>query len=110
MHFMPTLDLTLSALSHPIRRAALRLLADGRECCLCELMAALDVSQPTMSRHMAALRDCGLVGDRRDAQWVRYRRRPSSDHRLQNVVEAVLAAAREADEIATSAADHRSAA
>lgn len=61
------------ALSHPVRRAALRLLRAGGELCLCELMARLEVSQSSMSRHMACLKQAGLVLDRRDAQWVRYR-------------------------------------
>ena len=55
---------------------ALRLVWDGREHCVCELMRELGASQSRMSRHMAALKTAGLVVDRRDAQWVRYRRTP----------------------------------
>ena len=40
-------------------------------------MRKIDASQSRMSRHMAALKAAGLVVDRRDAQWVRYRRNPA---------------------------------
>ncbi|RMH46948.1 MAG: ArsR family transcriptional regulator, partial [Alphaproteobacteria bacterium] len=46
----------LSALAEPTRLAALRLLADGGERCVCELMARLGASQSRMSRHMQVLR------------------------------------------------------
>lgn len=66
----------LSTLSEPTRFEAMRLLWDGREHCVCELMEILDKTQSTMSRHMAGLKKAGLVIDRRDAQWVRYRKNP----------------------------------
>ena len=58
---MCSLDALLSALSHPVRRNALRLLVGGEEHCLCELMDKLGVSQSSMSRHMACLKEVGLV-------------------------------------------------
>ncbi len=42
------------------------------ELCVCELMAALEESQPKISRHLAQLRNCGLLTDRRQGQWVYY--------------------------------------
>ena len=84
----------LTAISDPTRRAALALLWDGGEHCVCELMARLDVSQSRMSRHMKVLREAGLVLDRRDAQWVRYRRNPDLAPDLAAVIDAVLAAER----------------
>ena len=44
-----------------------------------------------MSRHMAVLKQAGLVVDRRDAQWVRYRRAPDLGHDVAAVIEAALA-------------------
>ena len=88
---MITLDALLSALSHPARRSALRLLAGGEEHCLCEVMAKLGVSQSSMSRHMATLKEVGLIADRRDAQWMRYRLRALEDAGLQAIVSAILA-------------------
>src|SRR5512141_2153064 len=84
----------LAALSDPTRLGAIRILWDGEEHCVCKLMERLDATQSRMSRHMGVLKQAGLVIDRRDAQWVRYRRNPALSPRLAALVEAVLAAAR----------------
>uniref|UniRef100_Q07KE1 Transcriptional regulator, ArsR family n=1 Tax=Rhodopseudomonas palustris (strain BisA53) TaxID=316055 RepID=Q07KE1_RHOP5 len=81
----------VSALAEETRLEALRLLWDGQEHCVCELMKKLGATQSRMSRHMGVLKVAGLVVDRRDAQWVRYRRNPQLDPRIITVVEAVLA-------------------
>ncbi len=81
----------MAALSDPTRLAALRLLWDGEEHCVCELMAALGATQSRMSRHMGVLKAVGLVTDRRDAQWVRYRRNPNLSQPMAAVIDAVLA-------------------
>ncbi len=65
-------DKILSALSNRTRRDAMRLMLDGSDHCLCELMERLDVSQPSMSRHMRTLKQAGLVRDERRAQWVHF--------------------------------------
>lgn len=80
-----------SALAEPVRLEALRMVWDGREHCVCELMRELGASQSRMSRHMAALKTAGLVVDRRDAQWVRYRRSPSLPQEVVALVDAALA-------------------
>lgn len=81
----------ISALAEPIRLEALRMVWDGREHCVCELMRELGASQSRMSRHMAALKTAGLVVDRRDAQWVRYRRAPNLPQAVVALVDAALA-------------------
>lgn len=53
-------------------RSVFLLHAEGR-LCVCELVHALEVSQPKISRHLAQLRDGGLVTDERRGQWVHYR-------------------------------------
>jgi ArsR family transcriptional regulator len=80
----------LSALAEPTRLEAMRLLADGSEHCVCELMRKLGATQSRMSRHMQVLKQAGLVADRRDAQWVRYRIKPDLAPRLVQLVEAAL--------------------
>ncbi|ULB12477.1 ArsR, metalloregulator ArsR/SmtB family transcription factor (plasmid) [Cereibacter azotoformans] len=82
----------LSALAEPTRLAALSLLWDGSEHCVCELMARLQATQSRMSRHMQVLKQAGLVADRRDAQWVRYRLNPEMTPATQAVLVAVMAA------------------
>lgn len=85
------LQTVLNAISDPRRRLALAIIwGDGQEHCVCELMHRLQTSQPNTSRHMKALRDAGLLVDRRDAQWVRYRRNTALDPALTAVVKAVL--------------------
>lgn len=87
-----TIDMLLSALAEPTRLRALQLLWDGGEHCVCELMDRLDASQSRMSRHMQRLKRAGLVADRRDAQWVRYRRCMDLPHDWVVVIEAILEA------------------
>ncbi|MFW9268442.1 metalloregulator ArsR/SmtB family transcription factor [Pseudomonas sp. NR3] len=53
------------------------LIAREGELCVCELTCALDVSQPKISRHLAQLREAGVLMDRRQGQWVYYRLHPS---------------------------------
>ena len=83
--------LILSALAESTRLEALRLVWDGDEHCVCELMCKLGTSQSRMSRHMAGLKAAGLVADRRDAQWVRYRRAPDLTPEIIALVDAALA-------------------
>ncbi len=83
---------TLSTLAEPTRLAALRILWDGGEHCVCELMERLESTQSRMSRHMGVLKSAGLVTDRRDAQWVRYRRNPNLPPATIAIVDAVIAA------------------
>lgn len=59
-------------LADQTRLRALALMQEAGELCVCELVAALDLSQPKISRHLAAMRDAGLLTSRRDAQWVFY--------------------------------------
>ena len=92
MTYRPTLENLLAALSEPTRLAALGVIWDGDEHCVCELMSLLGTSQSRMSRHMARLKTVGLLTDRRDAQWVRYRRHPYVPAAWVAIVDAVLAA------------------
>ena len=80
----------LAALAEPTRLGAVRLLADGSEHCVCELMEKLGATQSRMSRHMQVLRQAGLVADRRDAQWVRYRLNPDMAAQSRAILAAVL--------------------
>ena len=47
------------------------------ELCVCELTHALRESQPKISRHLALMRDTGIVESRRDGTWMHYRLSPS---------------------------------
>lgn len=60
------------ALSDETRLRILALLASG-ELCVCDLLVILELPQSTVSRHLAYLRNSGLVKDRRDGVWMYYR-------------------------------------
>ena len=59
-------------LADETRLKSLLLIEKEQELCVCELMAALEESQPKISRHLALLRKCGLLTDKRQGQWVFY--------------------------------------
>lgn len=60
------------ALSDETRLRILALLING-EMCVCDLMAILDLPQSTVSRHLAYMRNAGVVEDRRQGIWMYYR-------------------------------------
>ena len=60
------------ALSDPGRVRILMALRTG-ELCACQLIELLELSPSTVSRHMALLRQVGLVQQRRDGRWTHYR-------------------------------------
>lgn len=62
------------------------------ELCVCELTAALQLSQPKISRHLALLRSTGLLMDRRQGQWVYYRLNPDLPDWITTVLKDVVAA------------------
>jgi len=59
------------ALADEIRLRILKLL-EIREMCVCEVMVALDLTQPTASHHLGILENAGLVKNRKDGKWVFY--------------------------------------
>jgi DNA-binding transcriptional ArsR family regulator len=62
----------LRAIAHPTRLRILRELVREEEC-VCHLSALLDKPQPYVSQQLAALKEAGLVLDRREAQRIYYR-------------------------------------
>lgn len=60
------------ALSDETRLRIVALLQIGGELCVCDLMEVLDMPQSTVSRHLAYLRNSGLVDDRRKGVWMYY--------------------------------------
>jgi ArsR family transcriptional regulator len=61
-----------AALSDPTRLRLLNLLR-GREVCVCYFVEILQQSQPKVSRHLAYLRNAGVVSARREGKWMHYR-------------------------------------
>ena len=65
-----------AALAHQTRLRCLVLLVTNDELCVCELTHVTEAAQPTISRHLAQLRESGLVSDRREGLWIYYRIHP----------------------------------
>ena len=80
-------------LSDETRLRCLMLVEHEGELCVCELTEALQEIQPKVSRHLAQLRQCKLLLDRRQGQWIFYRINPS----LPSWAKAVLTQTTEAN-------------
>ena len=63
-------------LSDETRLRCVTLLQKQGKLCVCELTTALGLSQPKISRHLASLRQNGLLMDSREGQWVYYQINP----------------------------------
>jgi len=68
---MRNLIKAIKALSDETRLRILNLLTE-RECCVCEVMQALEISQSKASRGLSALYDAGFLKLRREALWSFY--------------------------------------
>lgn len=79
------------SLSDETRLRALALISAEGELCVCELVYALDLSQPKISRHLSNMRDAGLLDARRDAQWMFYFIKPDLPEWVRGVIAAAVA-------------------
>lgn len=76
----------LKTLGDVNRLRTIELLWDGQELCACKILENLEISQPTLSHHMAALREAGVIRARRDGRWMHYR----LDHDVLEAIAALL--------------------
>ena len=68
---MQDLIKAMKALSDETRLRIMKVLLE-RECCVCEVMQALDISQTRASRNLGILQDAGFLTARRDRFWTVY--------------------------------------
>ena len=61
----------MKALSDPNRVKIIKLLQQ-KMMCVCELKGALNIAQPTVSKHLKILEEAGLVNYVKDGLWVNY--------------------------------------
>jgi ArsR family transcriptional regulator len=66
-------------LADEVRLKIIWLLFHHEELCVCDVMAALGITQSKASRHLATLKHAGLVTDRKDGLWSHYALRPAQD-------------------------------
>ena len=62
------------------------LIKNSGELCVCDMVKALKLSQPKISRHLAQLKLQGIVEDRRDGQWVYYKLKRDLPAWSQNII------------------------
>ncbi|WP_431224288.1 transcriptional regulator [Serratia sp. L9] len=82
-------------LSDETRLGIVLLLKEIGELCVCDLCTALDESQPKISRHLAMLRESGLLLDRKQGKWVHYRLSPHMPSWAAQVIEQAWQSQRE---------------
>lgn len=61
----------MKAASDPTRIRILKILESG-EICVCQIIAVIQLSQPTISNHLSLLKSAGLIKDRKEKKWVLY--------------------------------------
>ncbi|HEX6718284.1 MAG TPA: metalloregulator ArsR/SmtB family transcription factor [Pyrinomonadaceae bacterium] len=73
-------------------RTRLRLLnlLQADEVCVCFFVEILKTNQPKISRHLAYLRRAGIVGARREGQWMHYRIVEPEDADAARVLKGVM--------------------
>src|SRR5215475_1213914 len=87
-----------SALADPTRLRLLNLMA-GREVCVCYFVEILKQGQPKISRHLAYLRNAGIVSARREGKWMHYSIQRPDDAAAKSILDAVLASLAEKPEM-----------
>jgi ArsR family transcriptional regulator len=88
------------ALSDETRLRIISLLHAGGQLCVCDLMAVLALPQSTVSRHLAYLKNSGMVNDERKGIWMYYslRDNPQTPSPLFTVLKAQLKNSKRAEE------------
>ena len=87
------METVFKALADSTRLRILGLLVTG-DVCVCDIHETLRISQPKASRHLAYLRNAGLVDTRREGLWVHYRMAVLPDAVLETVHRTVTHALR----------------
>jgi ArsR family transcriptional regulator len=84
----------LKALADPVRLRLMSLVAshEAGEACVCDLLDAFDLSQPTISHHLKVLHECGLLDRDKRGVWVYYRARTDALANLAALISAPEAA------------------
>ena len=78
-----SLEAFFAALGDATRLKMLKII-DDEELCSCEVMAALELTQPTTSHHLGILERAGLLSSKRNGKWVFYKIANSKVHSLIN--------------------------
>ena len=76
------------ALGDPVRLRLMTLIGahQGGEVCVCELTAAFNLSQSTISHHLKVLREAGIIDSDRRGTWVYYKLVPEALQRMSGLL------------------------
>ena len=86
VHERDQLAAQFKALADPTRVAIVNHLSSADEVCVCSLVDAFDLSQPTISHHLKILREAGLVESSRRGTWAYYRLKPETVRQLRQTL------------------------
>ena len=64
-------EMVMKSVADPTRVRILKLLEAG-EMCVCQVVAVLELSQSTISKHLFLMKMAGLVRERQEKKWVHY--------------------------------------
>src|SRR6202167_2081168 len=87
------LERLFRALADPTRLRLINLVA-RQEICVCYFVEVLGAPQPKISRHLAYLRQAGMVSARREGKWMHYRLAIPADSHAAAILQTTLDALR----------------
>jgi protein-tyrosine-phosphatase/biotin operon repressor len=73
-------------MADPLRLTMILMLDKHDELCVCDFVDATGMSQPKVSRHLAQLREYGLLIDRKEQRWVHYKLNPSMPDWMRHII------------------------
>lgn len=79
----------VKALSDRSRIKIIKML-QAREMCVCELQTAMELTQPSVSKHLRVLEEAGLVESRKSGMWVNYRLADTADSIYADHMQSIL--------------------
>ncbi len=68
---MRDLIIVLKAVADKNRLRIIKML-ENKKMCVCELAAVLEITQPSVSKHLSILNNAGILKDERNGQWIDY--------------------------------------
>ena len=96
--FLKEMETFFLALADKTRLRLLNLMREN-EVCVCFFTEVLGESQPKISRHLAYLRNAGLVSARRDGKWMHYKIEIPANFHAAQILQSTLNGLKSKDEM-----------
>lgn len=104
--YLQDMESLFMALADKTRLRLLNLMTED-EVCVCFFTEVLGDSQPKISRHLAYLRNAGLVQARRDGKWMHYSIKWPDDAGMRTILQSTLSALEENREMQVDKATYK---